>query len=82
MTNRWVLAPDTDRATLTVAFQEEEFIHKLWAPRPLITTGGYNRETGMKVAEETGQLIGYGSLFISNVRFHGCPRFLCDSPAP
>ena len=33
----------------------------------MITTGGYDRASGIKVAEETGQLIGYGSLFISNV---------------
>ncbi|PIL29745.1 hypothetical protein GSI_08184 [Ganoderma sinense ZZ0214-1] len=45
---------------------QTHFIHKLWAPRPVITTGGYQRESGLKVAEETGQLIGYGSLFLAN----------------
>ena len=43
------------------------FISKLWAPRPCITAGGYDREKGLKVAEETGQLVGYGALFIANV---------------
>ncbi len=38
----------------------------------MITTGGYDRESGLKVAEETGQLIGYGRAFLSNV------SLLCD----
>ncbi|KAI0752143.1 NADH:flavin oxidoreductase/NADH oxidase [Fomes fomentarius] len=42
------------------------FIYKLWAPRPVITTGGYDRESGIKVAEETGQLVGYGRAFLAN----------------
>ena len=32
-----------------------------------MTTGRYDRESGIKVAEETGQLVGYGQLFIANV---------------
>ena len=48
--------------------QQVHFIHKLWGPRPLITTGGYDRDSGLKVAEETGQLVGYGSKFLANVR--------------
>ncbi|KAI0744226.1 NADH:flavin oxidoreductase/NADH oxidase [Daedaleopsis nitida] len=43
-----------------------DFIHDLWAPRPLISTGGYTRATGLKQAEERGQLIGYGVAFLSN----------------
>ena len=52
---------------MTSIYQEEEFVYKLWAPRPLITTGGYDRDSGLKLAEETSQLIGYGALFIANV---------------
>ncbi len=48
--------------------QQADFIHKLWAPRPLITCGGYDRESGLKVAEETGQIIGYARAFTANVR--------------
>ena len=33
----------------------------------MITTGGYDRASGIKTAEETGQLIGYGQAFIANV---------------
>lgn len=47
--------------------QDAYFINKIWAPRPVITTGGYDRESGLKVAEETGQIVGYGRAFLSNV---------------
>ena len=43
-----------------------DFIHKLWAPRPLITTGGFTREMALKTAE-TGQIVGFGQLFLANV---------------
>ncbi len=47
-------------------FQDTHFLQKLWAPRPTITTGGYDRESGLKAAEETRQLVGYGRAFLSN----------------
>ncbi len=34
----------------------------------MITTGGFTRESGLKTAEETGRIIGYGVLFTANVR--------------
>ena len=58
-----------------ICIQQTHFIHKLWAPHPVITTGAYNRESGLKVAEETGQLVGYGALFLANV----CSRSICCS---
>ncbi|KAI8993862.1 NADH:flavin oxidoreductase/NADH oxidase [Trametes punicea] len=45
---------------------DANFIYELWAPRPVISTGGYDRESGIKTAEETGQLIGYGRAFLAN----------------
>ncbi|KAI0827754.1 NADH:flavin oxidoreductase/NADH oxidase [Trametes gibbosa] len=45
---------------------DPDFIYKLWTPRPVITTGGYDREAGLKIAEETGQIIGYGRAFLAN----------------
>ena len=51
---------------LIMRIQTVDFIHKLWAPRPLITTGGYTRESGLRTAE-TGQIIGYGAAFLANV---------------
>ncbi|KAM5537385.1 hypothetical protein V8D89_008904 [Ganoderma adspersum] len=45
---------------------DADFIYRIWSPRPVITTGGYDRESGLKVAEETGQLVGYGRAFLAN----------------
>ncbi|KAI0744285.1 NADH:flavin oxidoreductase/NADH oxidase [Daedaleopsis nitida] len=45
---------------------QTDFIQKLWAPLPAITNGGFTRESGLKTAEETGQLVAYGSLFLAN----------------
>ncbi|EJF57496.1 NADH:flavin oxidoreductase/NADH oxidase [Dichomitus squalens LYAD-421 SS1] len=45
---------------------QTDFIYKLWTPRPVVSTGGYDRETAIKIAEETGQLVGFGRLFLAN----------------
>ncbi|KAH9925903.1 NADH:flavin oxidoreductase/NADH oxidase [Epithele typhae] len=44
----------------------ENFIAKIWDPRPLVITGGFVRETAIKRAEEAGHIIGFGTLFIAN----------------
>ena len=51
---------------------ENDFIRDLWTAygtngRRLITAGGYTRETGLSIAQQKGDLIAYGRLFISNV---------------
>ncbi|TBU50573.1 NADH:flavin oxidoreductase/NADH oxidase [Dichomitus squalens] len=60
----------TGSAPLNIAPQDatvsQNFINRLWAPRPVVTTGGYDRESGLRVAEETGQLIGYSRAFSAN----------------
>ncbi|KAI1789458.1 NADH:flavin oxidoreductase/NADH oxidase [Ganoderma leucocontextum] len=61
-----VISPDVPGGIGPKDESQSHFIHKLWAPRLVITTGGYKRESGLKVAEETGQLVGYGSLFLAN----------------
>ncbi|KAI0779323.1 NADH:flavin oxidoreductase/NADH oxidase [Fomes fomentarius] len=45
---------------------QNDFIYDIWKPRPLITTGGYDRDLALKVAEETGQLIGFARAFSAN----------------
>ncbi|KAK0189366.1 hypothetical protein F5146DRAFT_624089 [Armillaria mellea] len=47
-------------------FENNDFIRKIWAPKPLISAGGYTRESGMKTADEKGDLIAYGRWYISN----------------
>ena len=46
---------------------QSDFIHDLWAPRPLISSGAFDRKLGLEVAEKKGHLIAYGRPFISNV---------------
>ncbi|KAI9058706.1 NADH:flavin oxidoreductase/NADH oxidase [Trametes sanguinea] len=46
--------------------ESNEFIRKIWQPRPLISAGGYTRDKALQVAEETGQLIAFGRPFVSN----------------
>ncbi|CDO77494.1 hypothetical protein BN946_scf184902.g28 [Trametes cinnabarina] len=43
--------------------ESNEFIRKIWLPRPLISAGGYTRDKALRVAEETGQLIAFGRPF-------------------
>lgn len=44
-----------------------DFIRELWAPRPIISAGGYDRESAITGADERGDLIAFGRWFISNV---------------
>jgi NADPH2 dehydrogenase len=44
-----------------------DFVREIWSPRPLISCGGYNRSSGLTTAEEKGDLIAYGRLFLTNV---------------
>ncbi|TFK72623.1 FMN-linked oxidoreductase [Pluteus cervinus] len=46
--------------------ESNDFIRDIWSPRPLISAGGYVRESALKVAEEKGDIIGAGRWFISN----------------
>ncbi|EIW56407.1 NADH:flavin oxidoreductase/NADH oxidase [Trametes versicolor FP-101664 SS1] len=49
------------------AGESNDFIRKLWLPRPLITAGRYTRELAIARAEEIpGELPAFGRLFISN----------------
>ncbi|GLB35701.1 putative nadh flavin oxidoreductase nadh oxidase [Lyophyllum shimeji] len=46
--------------------ESNEFIRAIWKPLPLIVAGGYIRETALKTADENGELVAFGRLFISN----------------
>ncbi|KAF7421212.1 hypothetical protein PC9H_011733 [Pleurotus ostreatus] len=45
--------------------EENDFLRKIWAPRPFIVAGGYTRELALKGAEK-GDIIASGRLFLSN----------------
>ena len=55
--------------------QTHSFIHNLWAPRATTTCGGFERDAALTTAEETGQIIGFGQLFLANVSL----RRMCDA---
>jgi NADPH2 dehydrogenase len=48
--------------------ESNDFLRKIWAPKPFISAGGYGRSNGIERSEQTGDLIAYGRYFISNVR--------------
>jgi NADPH2 dehydrogenase len=42
--------------------EQNDFLRKIWSLCPLITTGGYDRKLALDVAEEKGDIIGFGTL--------------------
>ncbi|KAG6873595.1 hypothetical protein C0995_013968 [Termitomyces sp. Mi166 len=43
-----------------------DFLRTIWSPAPVISAGGYTRETAIQAAEERGELIAFGRYYISN----------------
>lgn len=56
-----------DRREGVPSGQSNDFIRQIWAPRPLITAGGYTLEMAVETAEKKGDLIAFGRAFIANV---------------
>lgn len=53
--------------------ESNDFIRQIWSPRPLITAGGYTRNSALDRARKNeNELIAFGKLYIANV----CPPFL------
>ncbi|KAG9218948.1 hypothetical protein CCMSSC00406_0000938 [Pleurotus cornucopiae] len=46
--------------------EENDFLRKIWAPKPFISAGGYTRDVALKVAEEKGDIIAMGRHFLAN----------------
>lgn len=71
------------RATRT---QSNDFLRKIWAPRAFISAGGYTRDTAMKRADETGEMIAFGRWFIANVLRRPltlrCSAYSCHAVQP
>ena len=47
--------------------ESNDFLRDIWAPKPFIRAGGFNRESGIEEAEK-GDLIAYGRWYMANVR--------------
>ncbi|KAF7419211.1 hypothetical protein PC9H_001797 [Pleurotus ostreatus] len=46
--------------------QSNDFIREIWAPKVLISAGGYDRNLAIQMADEKGDVIAFGRFFISN----------------
>ncbi|KAK0447217.1 hypothetical protein EV421DRAFT_1929079 [Armillaria borealis] len=55
-----------DRPRKASALESNDFIRHIWAPKPLISAGGYTRESAMQTADRKGDIIAFGRYFISN----------------
>ncbi len=47
--------------------QSNDFIREIWAPRAIISAGGYTRQSAIETADTKGDLIAFGRPFIGNV---------------
>ncbi|KIY73569.1 NADH:flavin oxidoreductase/NADH oxidase [Cylindrobasidium torrendii FP15055 ss-10] len=45
---------------------DNDFLREIWAPRPLISAGGFDVTTAKERADEKGDLIAFGRKFIAN----------------
>ena len=50
-----------------LAWETNDFLRAIWAPKMYISAGAYSRELAIKGAEEKGELIAVGRYFLSNV---------------
>ncbi|KAG6849256.1 hypothetical protein H0H93_009961 [Arthromyces matolae] len=48
------------------AHESCDFLREIWAPSPLISAGGYSRDSAIQTADTHGELVAFGRLFISN----------------
>ncbi|VDB93771.1 unnamed protein product [Peniophora sp. CBMAI 1063] len=53
---------------IPVSDESNDFIRKIWAPRPIILAGGFNRELAVNAADSSGEtvLVAMGRYFTSN----------------
>ncbi|KAJ3810191.1 hypothetical protein F5876DRAFT_77025 [Lentinula aff. lateritia] len=56
----------TTRDTPITSTDSNDFIRDIWAPKPLIVAGGFDRATAIERADSTGDLIAFGRKYISN----------------
>jgi NADPH2 dehydrogenase len=61
-----------DSTARPVEGETNDPFRKIWAPRPFISCGNYNRESAIKVAEDKGDVVAFGRPFIANVNLDHC----------
>ncbi|EPQ51259.1 FMN-linked oxidoreductase [Gloeophyllum trabeum ATCC 11539] len=64
-----MIEPRTD-GPMTVKDMPEgdsnDFVREIWAPRPIVSAGGYTKESALEAAEKYGYLVAFGRYFIAN----------------
>ncbi|KAF8812477.1 FMN-linked oxidoreductase [Phlegmacium glaucopus] len=66
-----LVEPELGGGSATATTNESnDFIRDIWAPNPLIVAGGFTRESALKRSNQTGDLVAFGKLFISNPDIH------------
>lgn len=64
-----VVEPRIDGATEgdCGAGESNDFLRKIWSPKPYIAAGAYGRDNAIEHADKTEDLVAFGRHFISNV---------------
>jgi NADPH2 dehydrogenase len=57
----------TDDVASSAFHESNDFIREIWAPKPLISAGGYTRDSAIRIAERGNELAAMGRYYISNV---------------
>ncbi|KAJ7245887.1 hypothetical protein B0H12DRAFT_1054085 [Mycena haematopus] len=60
------IAGSATSANVVRAYESNDPLRALWAPRPLVRAGGFTREGAIAAAAENGDLIAFGRYYISN----------------
>ncbi|KAK0205609.1 hypothetical protein DFS33DRAFT_1373919 [Desarmillaria ectypa] len=55
-----------DKSRKASAPESNDFIRRIWAPKPLTSAGGYTWESAMQTADRKGDIVAFGRYFISN----------------
>ncbi|KAF7362628.1 putative inactive dehydrogenase EasA [Mycena venus] len=64
-----LVEPRADGSETVAVIKEgysNDFIRDIWGDRPLISAGGYTRETALAIAQEKGDLIAFSRPYIAN----------------
>ncbi|EIN03581.1 FMN-linked oxidoreductase [Punctularia strigosozonata HHB-11173 SS5] len=57
---------DKDPSTYDPTEESNDFLRKIWKGKPIISAGGYTRESALEHSEKTGELVAFGRHFIAN----------------
>lgn len=62
-----VVEPEVEGKRVGDVVHSNTFIHDLWSPRPLIRTGGFDKETALAAAQSKDVLVGFARNYLATV---------------